>query len=174
MEFLKNIALPQSAGDIELLHYMLVLMLFLFIPFISVILWGTVLSVYFKMKEKISLEENHRKISKDIIELVTVNKSIGIILGIVPLFTAILIFSQLFSASETSNLEFLGIAFILLTIALYFIYDYRDSFENLKTPKVISGIIGSAILFIALWMFVTRSEERRVGKECRSRWSPYH
>ena len=23
-------------------------------------------------------------------------------------------------------------------------------------------------------MEVTRSEERRVGKECRSRWSPYH
>ena len=23
-------------------------------------------------------------------------------------------------------------------------------------------------------MFVYRSEERRVGKECRSRWSPYH
>ena len=22
--------------------------------------------------------------------------------------------------------------------------------------------------------FCTRSEERRVGKECRSRWSPYH
>ena len=26
------------------------------------------------------------------------------------------------------------------------------------------------------WEFITsaRSEERRVGKECRSRWSPYH
>ena len=23
-------------------------------------------------------------------------------------------------------------------------------------------------------VLVTRSEERRVGKECRSRWSPYH
>ena len=22
--------------------------------------------------------------------------------------------------------------------------------------------------------YFTRSEERRVGKECRSRWSPYH
>ena len=22
--------------------------------------------------------------------------------------------------------------------------------------------------------YVNRSEERRVGKECRSRWSPYH
>ena len=29
----------------------------------------------------------------------------------------------------------------------------------------------------AIWMnpcFASRSEERRVGKECRSRWSPYH
>ena len=24
------------------------------------------------------------------------------------------------------------------------------------------------------WYGDTRSEERRVGKECRSRWSPYH
>src|SRR5256885_6106532 len=27
---------------------------------------------------------------------------------------------------------------------------------------------------LALGVFGTRSEERRVGKECRSRWSPYH
>ena len=24
------------------------------------------------------------------------------------------------------------------------------------------------------WHIAERSEERRVGKECRSRWSPYH
>src|SRR3989442_13510809 len=26
----------------------------------------------------------------------------------------------------------------------------------------------------AFWLTIDRSEERRVGKECRSRWSPYH
>ena len=26
----------------------------------------------------------------------------------------------------------------------------------------------------AVLLALTRSEERRVGKECRSRWSPYH
>src|SRR5215813_14310121 len=26
----------------------------------------------------------------------------------------------------------------------------------------------------ACWVACARSEERRVGKECRSRWSPYH
>ena len=27
---------------------------------------------------------------------------------------------------------------------------------------------------MAAYSYYTRSEERRVGKECRSRWSPYH
>ena len=27
---------------------------------------------------------------------------------------------------------------------------------------------------VMLWNIIYRSEERRVGKECRSRWSPYH
>ena len=30
------------------------------------------------------------------------------------------------------------------------------------------------ILVIILAAKTSRSEERRVGKECRSRWSPYH
>src|SRR3712207_4604781 len=37
-------------------------------------------------------------------------------------------------------------------------HDYPISFEEAK----------------ALGLPVSRSEERRVGKECRSRWSPYH
>ena len=28
--------------------------------------------------------------------------------------------------------------------------------------------------FLVKEVNITRSEERRVGKECRSRWSPYH
>jgi len=31
------------------------------------------------------------------------------------------------------------------------------------------GLVGTGIISKAY-----RSEERRVGKECRSRWSPYH
>ena len=37
--------------------------------------------------------------------------------------------------------------------------------------------VGSGLLiYFILWaiMPLCRSEERRVGKECRSRWSPYH
>ena len=33
---------------------------------------------------------------------------------------------------------------------------------------------GVALIGITLIPLLSRSEERRVGKECRSRWSPYH
>ena len=49
---------------------------------------------------------------------------------------------------------------------------------------VIVGLILSTLLaYISVWgqseengliSIYMRSEERRVGKECRSRWSPYH
>src|SRR2546425_12102120 len=32
----------------------------------------------------------------------------------------------------------------------------------------------SAIMWLIIAVINFRSEERRVGKECRSRWSPYH
>src|SRR3712207_2584182 len=32
---------------------------------------------------------------------------------------------------------------------------------------------GEAAAWLYTWLWAPRSEERRVGKECRSRWSPY-
>ena len=32
----------------------------------------------------------------------------------------------------------------------------------------------SFVVILSVIRAVVRSEERRVGKECRSRWSPYH
>src|SRR2546422_8357213 len=42
--------------------------------------------------------------------------------------------------------------------------------ESPSSPTVIAGTDQASTLAYR----VARSEERRVGKECRSRWSPYH
>src|SRR3989441_8014034 len=36
------------------------------------------------------------------------------------------------------------------------------------------GVMSPTPRFLPLTASTNRSEERRVGKECRSRWSPYH
>src|SRR3712207_2216952 len=45
------------------------------------------------------------------------------------------------------------------------ISDEIDALEVMGVPP---------ITFLAATRLLARSEERRVGKECRSRWSPYH
>src|SRR3712207_9072155 len=56
---------------------------------------------------------------------------------------------------------------------------------NASEPMCIAGVFGgkgsgtyettrSVVLESAYFHPTWRSEERRVGKECRSRWSPYH
>ena len=43
----------------------------------------------------------------------------------------------------------------------------------LKLIQLYRGLVLFTLLLAAVTV-LTRSEERRVGKECRSRWSPYH
>ena len=54
----------------------------------------------------------------------------------------------------------------------------------MRTVEDVNPMPGGALAFVLHFMyylkpisrikFASRSEERRVGKECRSRWSPYH
>ena len=44
---------------------------------------------------------------------------------------------------------------------------------EVRLGRAFMGILSAAVLAKKIGLH-TRSEERRVGKECRSRWSPYH
>ena len=55
------------------------------------------------------------------------------------------------------------------------LYEYYDSFA--KAYRYLIEKIGYPVLYCGVTTSaeqILRSEERRVGKECRSRWSPYH
>ena len=50
-------------------------------------------------------------------------------------------------------------------------------YEELKARGLVAQITDEEIIDLinnGKATFYIRSEERRVGKECRSRWSPYH
>src|SRR5579871_6937673 len=48
---------------------------------------------------------------------------------------------------------------------------FLEHLEELRS-RILRALGGVGVAFILSLTF--RSEERRVGKECRSRWSPYH
>ena len=67
----------------------------------------------------------------------------------------------LLSSSLNSFIQLLGVLLIFLFVLVitYFTTKWIGGYQKVQ----MSGR-----------SFQVRSEERRVGKECRSRWSPYH
>ena len=72
-----------------------------------------------------------------------------------------------------------------VTIFIYGIFKQVDDINQLSDISLLKfEIIFAALMLILLimrYLYMSqtqvtslRSEERRVGKECRSRWSPYH
>ena len=82
---------------------------------------------------------------------------------------------EFFNEREIAHMEdvrglFLGaialrrICLVLMAVCLALLFALKANVRKVLPQTVCVGTI----------LFFIRSEERRVGKECRSRWSPYH
>src|SRR5256884_4119850 len=74
--------------------------------------------------------------------------------------------SDLTSVEQTLNGLQFGLMLFLLAAGLTLVFGIMDMINLAHGSLYMLGA------FIASTL--VRSEERRVGKECRSRWSPYH
>ncbi|MDT3696588.1 MAG: c-type cytochrome [Ignavibacterium sp.] len=172
MEILDKLVLPQSAEHIGLLHYILTLVLALFVPFISVVFGGTFTSIYFLNRFKKTKLPFYKKYSIELIEYLTINPFAGIILGLVPLLTAIIIVAQLLHTARIQTVSYLALSFIFVLTALILIYAYRHwlvsikitDFDNTKEEnsrfesssfylRSNYGKIGLIFLFIGIWFY---------------------
>ncbi|HSD62456.1 MAG TPA: hypothetical protein VLB50_01625, partial [Ignavibacteriaceae bacterium] len=182
MNFLDKLVIPQSAEHIQLLHYLLMLILFLFIPFISIVFGATLLSLYYKIKGLSESNVLYIRFSKDVIETLTINKSVGIILGIIPIITAMLIYIQLLQGTNANISLYMIFSLFCVSIGLILIYTYRysmsfmeiyDSVKNFKPEdeevehkiskfrKANLSLSGKSVkwgiffLFIGIWLFIS-------------------
>jgi cytochrome c len=181
MSFFDSIVLPQSAEHIQLLHYLMILIQFLFLPFLSIILAGTFLSLRFWKKGIKKNNQLYILFSRDIIETISVSKSFGVALGFLPLITSILIYAQLLHKSNSSAIIILLVAFLLISVGFILTYTFRyslsfvDLFDSLKRNLKLdvededkikkfrfgsnriarkSGIIGLAFLAVGGWYYI--------------------
>ena len=61
-----------------------------------------------------------------------------------------------------------------ITILLIVLFLFTEAFGLFKSKVIEEGYVLALNKSNKVSVLSPRSEERRVGKECRSRWSPYH
>src|SRR3989454_12391727 len=78
------------------------------------------------------------------------------------------------AATGTTFWEAFGKALLLFFPAMVLVAGVWGTMVSLYTIPFRSGRGRFLAALLMSWWDAVRSEERRVGKECRSRWSPYH
>ena len=122
--------------------------------------------------------------------------------AVVKVYFTVLMFLMYFFLNETAYIGGRGITYrhlfalaIIFSAFIYFLIrpDVSRAVTSIKSALVFAVpllvvVVASSLVWIidksdistilrglsGCILYTNRSEERRVGKECRSRWSPYH
>ena len=95
MDFLKQLALPQSAAQIEVLHFVMNFVYLILLPFISYLFGALLFSLYYGRKGRTQNDRHALQLSADVIEYVMPNKSILFLFGVVPYIALVFAYAQL-------------------------------------------------------------------------------
>ncbi len=129
MEFLDNLVLPQSSEHMVLLRYLLILTFVLMIPYLSSLVGLLGYSLFYARFGKKKNNHTYLRFAKEVISIITMNKSMAFALGVVPFLSAIFCYAQLLHLSDANVLGYLTFSFIMFVVSLVFIYSYRHSFH---------------------------------------------
>ena len=88
MNFFDQFVIPPSENHIQLIRYMLVVSLLLFIPYLGMTMGAGILWAYFDGKAKSVKSTLYSRFSKDVFQKLTISKNATVALGIVPVISA--------------------------------------------------------------------------------------
>src|SRR4030042_6715570 len=104
-----------SVEHLILSKFILILALFLHLPFMGMLLGGSFFSVVYNLLSKIQHNKRYSEFSKLLIDSFTFSKLAGIILGVLPLLAITLVLPQLLYKSDINLMYFLPSIILLAT-----------------------------------------------------------
>ncbi len=129
MDLLDKLVLPQSAHHMVLIKYLLVLSNMLLVPYLSVLTGSLIFSLYFKNRAEKTNNSLAYRFAKELVDLVTFNKSIVFALGIIPLISSGFGYAQLLHQSNSNVTYFLFLSALFLLAAIVMIFTFKYSFH---------------------------------------------
>ncbi len=180
MDFLKDLALPQSMSHITLIYSVLVIILSVLLPYFGLLTSGSILSYFIDSRSKNKTENYNLKTALELIEKPFKNVYVPIVLGIIPFFTVTIIYAQLLQGTQSISAGLLFFAWLVFIVSIVLLYLFKfkinlkiifDSVEN-KSEELAElnrfseanslsykkfGLAGNILLLISLFLFSAAS-----------------
>ena len=123
------------------------------------------------LQEKLKLDKKKKERTDKMLKIAV----LVIVLGYVFFFTSNFFFPKIYKNKEVTPIgNEINMEDYVITLDSWDYSKEDRSFELIFEFKNLTTKLKPEMEFTCMKDSLTRSEERRVGKECRSRWSPYH
>ena len=129
MEFLKDIALPQSLAHYRLLVFISGLSAAVCIPYISYVLGSSLLSLWCTRKGRVQEHAADLQLAHVMIDHVLYNKSLMIFCAILPGLSLVLSSAQMLQGTPSAAVSLEGFGFLFLLAGLTLLYMYKYAFR---------------------------------------------
>jgi len=170
MDFLKNIALPASAEHYHVLVFLAAFCAIIFMLYTGVVLGTSLVSSWLERKARKEREPELASSALDLIQIPLYSKSVVLFFGILPGFSLVAAYAQLFKSTATPAVEYIGFGFLCSTLGLGLLYAYRytlrlqnilESYQTLVQKKKSADQNAAALVSFST---VNRTGHQRMGR----------
>jgi cytochrome c len=141
MDFLKELALPQSLEHYKLVILLATISAVVFVPYISYVLGSSILSLWFSRKGRDQHNETELKFARLIVDLALYNKSVVTFLAVIPALSLVFSYAQILQSSPSIAVGLAAFGFLFLLAGLILLYAYKYTFRVQGVLESYQGMI---------------------------------
>jgi cytochrome c551/c552 len=158
MHLLEKFITPPSANHIALSGYLVLLTLFIHLPFLSLFLGGSLFSLFFNLLGTSEGNLTYIRFSERILKTFVFDKYLGFLFGLLPVLVLYITLSQLLYDSSLQLSNFFIPLIFILSIGLVLIYGYQFSY-NFRSNQLIThiflGLFGAIFLLVSTQVLIS-------------------
>jgi cytochrome c len=129
MDVLKTLAYPPSVEHYHLLLLIGALISIVFYPYFGFLLGASFFSYRYEKKGRKEGNPLYLRLAKDLIGTALYNKTLPTFLALLPAFSIIFVYAQLLQTTDSIAVSLACSGFVLLLIAIAFLYAYKYTFR---------------------------------------------
>ena len=154
MQFSDQFTLLATPAHLSLVKTLLIIMFLLHLPYIGIVIGSSFFSVWLNLSGKRNKNQFHSNFARDLVNTAAFGKSIGIVLGALPLLVIALIYSQILYAGHAVTLQYLIYSFIPIILGLILVYIYKYTIRFEKDLFSLVGAVGVLLLLAGYFVFI--------------------
>jgi cytochrome c len=158
MEFINHIVIAPGEQQIALHRYLMILVMFLHVPYAGMLVGSALLSVLINMFHLHNPSENFSRFSREMLDHLAVRKTPALVLGVLPLLSLILLNVHWFAGANFPFLPYLCAALVLIIAGFILLIGYRSGFNGGRAgtlPHILTGGAGVALLFAGYFLLLS-------------------